>query len=180
MIFLRDRIQQFVDCERGGPSVEFVVLVLPLMYLIFSIAELGVFMMRSVMLERGVDMAMREVRLGTLAPGEDETEIDLVRRNICENAFLLTGCEDRILIEVAPLTSAANFGSGNAKCVNTADPDISPQDQFTPPGREQITFVRVCLVSEPFFPGVGLGSKMTWLSTGDYAIIAQSAFMNEP
>ena len=174
-----DCVRRFVREEHGGPSIEFAVLISPLLYLIFTIGELGVFMMRSVMLERGLDIAMRDVRLGIVEPNEDETVIDAVRRKICENAFLLVGCEDRILIEVAPLPAVATCGSGTVDCVNTSDPNLSPADKFTTPGKEEITFVRACLVSSPIFPGVGLGAQLPRVEGGGYGIVAQTAFMSE-
>lgn len=176
-----DRIGRFATCEEGGASVEFVILFLPIVYLIFTIAELGVFMMRVVSLERGVDMAMRAVRLDIINPGEDETEVEAVRREICRNAFLISNCDSRITIEVTPLTDVSDFDrDGGVRCVNSNDPDLSPVDQFTPPGAGQITFVRVCLVSYPIFPGVGLGAKLPKLETGGYGIVFETAFMNEP
>jgi Flp pilus assembly protein TadG len=174
------QLRQFLADEHGGPTVEFVVLFAPLLYLIFTIGELGVFMMRAVMIERGLDMAMRDVRLGTIETGEDETEVEAVRRRICEEAFLLFGCEDRLLIEVTPLADVSSFGTSEVNCVNSSDPSLSPADKFTPPGREQITFVRACLVSSPIFPGVGLGAQLPRLEGGGYGIIAETAFMNEP
>lgn len=174
------RLRRFIAAEDGGPSIEFVVLFGPLLYLIFMIGELGVFMTRSVMLERGLDMAMRDVRLGIVQTEQDEEEIDAVRRRICENAFLLVGCEESLLLEVTPLQDVAAFGSSEVQCVNTADPNISPADKFTPPGREQITFVRACLVSSPIFPGVGLGAQLPRVEGGGYAIVSETAFMNEP
>lgn len=40
--------------------------------------------------------------------------------------------------------------------------------------------VRVCALFEPFFPTTGLGMMMRYNARGDYALVATTAFVNEP
>ena len=47
--------------EDGGPTVEFALIFLPFIILPVSGFELGLLMTRHVMMERGIDMAVREV-----------------------------------------------------------------------------------------------------------------------
>ncbi len=62
---LANVMRRFRHNEDGSPTLEFVLLFLPCLMLPVSGVELGLLMTRHVMLERGIDMAVREVRLNT-------------------------------------------------------------------------------------------------------------------
>ena len=159
----------------GNATMEFVVLFPFLMYMILSIGEAGVLMTRTVMLDRGLDMAIRDLRLG-LTPGVTHDDI---KRQICDAAFLLGDCEDVVLLELSPLPDAASFPGGGANCIDRTS-EIEPTITFTPGARSEIMFVRACLVVDPLFPGVGLGAMLSTDASGGYSIVAQTAFVNEP
>ena len=61
-----------------------------------SIAEAGVLMTQVAMLDRGVDVAIRDVRLG-VNPGITHDDL---KAKICEAAFLLGGCNEAVLLEL--------------------------------------------------------------------------------
>ena len=171
---------RFLGDTRGNATLEFVVLFPWLLFMIFQIAELGVFMAQSAMLHRGVDMAMREVRLQPAS-----TDVATVRNRICEEAFLLFNCAERLQIQVTPITSAADMqGLDPMECVDRSEETFTPADKFTAPGTEQLTFVRVCLAASPLFPATGLGAQLPRIydSEGneDYGIVAETAFFSEP
>ncbi|MEM1346256.1 MAG: hypothetical protein AAGI34_16965 [Pseudomonadota bacterium] len=180
--------QRFVGDERGAVTAEFVVLFMPLCYMLFMIAELSVYMTRQALLERGLNMAVRDLRLGALevpglAEGAEPTEAQSAaafRARICEGAFLLTECNDRLRIEVTPFETFTEFGESGFICPNTFDPDLSPMDLYTPVSRQQLTLVKACLVSSPIFPGVGLGAQMDWIEGSGYANVSRTAFISEP
>jgi hypothetical protein len=172
-MFHTDTVRRFIRCTDGNATIEFVVLFGPLLYMIFTIAELGIFMTRTVMFDRGLDIAMRDVRLGI------PTNPEAVKTAICENAFLLIDCENAIYLEVTPLDDFTAFGSTSVTCRDQTVA-IQPADKFTPPGNEKKTFVQACLSVSPLFPGVGLGAMLPKLPDGNYGIIARTAFMNEP
>ena len=92
-VFLRD--------ENGNATLEFVVLFPFLMFMILSLGEAGTLMARAVMLDRGLNLAIRDVRLG-LTPGITH---DQLKGKICEGAFLLNSCADEVLLELLPVTN---------------------------------------------------------------------------
>jgi hypothetical protein len=159
----------------GNATMEFVTVFPFLLYMIFMMGEIGVYMARNVMLNRGLDIAIRDLRLG-LTPGVTHDDF---KTKICEGAFLLSGCESAILLELAALPDAASFPAGEANCVDRTE-EIEPTINFVPGAPSEIMFVRACLVVDPLFPGTGLGAMMPKDASGGYAIIAQTAFMNEP
>ena len=160
--------------DGGAASIEFVVLFPALMYCLFGMAEIGTLMVRQVMLERGVDIAVRDIRLGLPGLGYDS-----VKAKICDAAFLLGSCEEVLRLEFTPLSAGGGLPAGPVRCVDRAE-EIQPMVDFDPGAREEIVLVRACLVADPVFPGTGLGAMLPRDASGGYAIVVTSAFMNEP
>jgi len=168
--------RRFFNDRNGGATMEFMVLFPFLMTLIFMIAEIGTFMVRNVNLERALDIAIRDVRLGV--PGVND--LNGLRTRICGSAFLLSDCESALLVELFSLGDAgAGLPAGLYQCRNRAE-DIDPVVSFDPSGPGEIIVVRACLVADPVFPGTGLLSTLPEAMGGGYAILAQTAFINEP
>ena len=171
----QNRLAAFWSDSGGNAAMEFVVLFPFLMFMLFSIAEAGVLMARTVMLERGLDIAVRDLRLGA-TPGVTH---DIIKNQICDAAFLLGACEDVVLLELSPLTNFNSFTAGEAQCVDRTS-DVEPMTNFDPGSRSQIMFIRACLIVDPIFPGMGLGAMLPVDASGGYSIVTQSAFVNEP
>jgi len=161
------------DC--GNATMEFCIIMPVLIYILFSLAEAGVLMTRTIMLDRGVDLAIRDLRLG-LTPGATHDDI---KNKICDGAFLLTDCRSSVLLELTPVASAASFPAGTANCIDRTS-QVAPTVNFNPGARSEIMFVRACIVVDPLFPGMGLGALLPKDASGGYAIVVQTAFMNEP
>lgn len=170
---------------RGAATVEFVVVFVPLVVMVMVIVDLGLFMGRSVMLNRGADIALREIRLGSLPPGTRVTEDGTVlvgeplKRLICQNGFLLSDCFQSIQVEMRPLDDVTNFGSGTVDCVDRDQP-INPVNTYDQGAPSEIMFVRVCYVVDPIFPGTGFLAHLPASEGGGYAIVYETAFVNEP
>lgn len=165
----------FLRDETGNATIEFVVLFPWLMFMFLSLGELGTLMGRAVMLDRGLNIAIRDVRLG-LTPGITH---DGLKQNICRHAFLLTSCFDSVLLELLPVSNAGSIPEGNVNCIDRTE-EVEPVINFDPGARSEIMFVRACIIVDPIFPGVGFGASLPVDRSGGYAIITQTAFMNEP
>ncbi len=162
------------DCA-GNATIEFVILFPFLMYMILSIAEAGALMARSVMLDRGVELAMRDLRLGR-SPGITHEQL---KAKICDGAFLLGDCLRSVQLELLPLPRADSFLTTAASCVDRTG-RIEPVITFDPGARDEIMLVRACVVVDPIFPGIGLGAMLPVDPSGGFRLMASSAFMNEP
>lgn len=169
------RGRAFLGDDTGNATLEFLVLFPFLMYMILSLGEVGTLMARAVMLDRGLNIAIRDVRLG-LTPGITHDEL---KTKICQGAFLLTKCLDDVLLEMLPVANPASIPEGNVNCVDRTE-QVEPVINFNPGGRSEIMFVRACVVVDPIFPGVGFGALLPVDESGGYAIVTQTAFMNEP
>jgi hypothetical protein len=171
----RARLVDFwCDCA-GNATIEFVILFPFLMYMVLSIAETGALMARSVMLDRGVELAMRDLRLGR-SQGITHEQLKV---KICDGAFLLGDCLRSVQLELLPLDRADSFLTTSASCIDRTG-EIEPVITFDPGARNEIMLVRACVVVDPIFPGTGLGAMLPVDASGGVRLTASSAYMNEP
>ncbi|MET4103208.1 hypothetical protein ABIE58_002647 [Roseovarius sp. MBR-78] len=173
---LIQRLRRLHREQGGSASVEFVILApFFIMFIAFAI-ELGMLSVRASMLERGLDIAVRQVRLGTgTAPSHDQ-----IKDIICDNASVIADCDTKLRLEMIP-TDLRNFTTLDATpdCTDAAEPS-KPVRNFIPGGQNQLMLLRVCLKYSPLFPEQMLGEALTRGTDGDVALTTVSAFVQEP
>ncbi len=180
MTSLVKKFRLFRRKEDGTATIEFVFL-FPVFIAIFLMGfESGYFMVRNVLLERAVDIAIRDVRLGN----GRVPEFDDLKTNICNNTRVVHDCEDSIQIEmqtVALVPGSIDPLRTPAKCVDTLSTE--DQSQFTTfdlGEQNTMMIVRVCALAKPFFPTTQLGAGLGVDASGNHAMVVTSAFVNEP
>ncbi len=167
--------------EDGTATVELVILLPAFVLVMVNAIEASVLMTRATLLDRGLDLAVRELRLNTEAPpGFDE-----FRALICEGAALLPGCLDALQVELQPV-GAASWAAMDApaRCVDREEP-IAPRTEDDPEhyragAADALMMVRACLVIDPLLPNYGLGALLPKDASGGYRLIAVSAYVQEP
>ncbi|MBW7922872.1 MAG: pilus assembly protein [Rubellimicrobium sp.] len=171
--FLRD----FRRSEAASATIEFALMLPLMMYLFFSTIELGIFLTRKVMLERGIDLAVRQVRIGAMDPVTHENLVDA----ICAGAGIIPDCRNQLKLEMIrrDLRSWRGFDQ-NADCIDRADDESQPPRNFEPGMQNELILLRACSLFDPFFPTTGLGADLPRQSEGAYAIVAMSAYVVEP
>lgn len=174
-------LRRFLKDEGGNASVEFVLVFPAYLALMIMSIELGFVTLRHTMLERGLDIAVREIRLGTgSAPQHDE-----IKQIICDNAMMIRDCDTTLRLEMRPADMRAfNSLDRTADCTDSAEP-TKPVRQFRagPDGRSmenQLMLLRACLRFDPLFPDDALGSALTENASGQSSIVSMTAFVQEP
>ncbi|MDF0600140.1 pilus assembly protein [Psychromarinibacter sp. C21-152] len=178
MRFLRHRLRRFRRDERGGILIEFLVL-FPLFIFVFtSTFEAGVMNVRHALLERAVDLAVRDLRLGrgSSAPTHDE-----LRATICNYAGMMPKCDERLHIEMERIDSASwTFREGQIACIDTEEEGELTQN-FTPGALNDFMLITVCGAFDVMTPASGLGLWLPKIGDSDhYPLIAMSAYVIEP
>lgn len=162
--------------ENGNASLEFALLFPAFVTLFLVVVETGVLLMRGVMLDRAVDMSMRDLRLGTMSPMTH----DHLKDEICNHSVIIPNCVNSVLIELRPIsTTTWEPLTTDVTCVDRAE-EIQPVLEFNPGKTNEMMLVRVCAVFDPFFPTTGLAAQMQLDDTGAYALVSMSAYVNEP
>lgn len=177
--FLPRFLPRFLRREDGTATVEFVIAVPIVLGLLFSSIDFGVVMLRQVFLDRAVDMAVREVRLGRVS-GSDEGIIAF-REQICANTFLITNCAASLAVEMREVDTFTWSGLNEpAQCVNRAE-EITPMLEFSPHnGAQMLMLIRVCAVADPFISATGLVYGMPRDASGGFFLVSRGFWVNEP
>jgi hypothetical protein len=184
--FLKRKSRAFGREEDGNMTVEFVV-VLPMIFSIFMMSfESGLLMMRSVMLERAVDMTVRELRLGQIP----NPTSDVLKTRICSRTVIVANCPTAIRIEMLPVNmNVWNMPTTAPGCVDRTQ-NVQPPENYNPGGQHELMLTRICVLQKAIFPTLGLSDKFVGLGKGltqgqpggfgEYGLIVMSSFVNEP
>lgn len=173
---LKAHMQRFLRDDGGTASLEFVI-VLPMYTAVIVMGvELGLVTMRHALLERGVDIAVREIRLGTgTAPQHDD-----IKDLICANSLMLLDCSNKLQLEMRSADIRAfNALDTSADCTDVAEPS-KPVRQWAPGQQNELMLLRACFKYEPLFHDAFLGSALTTDASGEASLIVTSGFVQEP
>ena len=170
--FLADAIRR----EDGTATLEFV-LVFPVIMTIFMASfESGLLMVRSVMLERSVDMMVRELRLGHY----DVVTDALLKREICARTIIFPNCESSMKVQMDRVsTDTWNIPAQSLRCTNrntTADPVVD----YGAVVDNDLMMIQVCVILQAIFPTSGIAMRLPKDPEGGYFLFARTAFSIEP
>jgi len=170
------RLFRRARAEDGTATIEFVIVVPIVITIFMASVEAGFYMAKHVMMERGLDMVIRDVRLGRVA----SLDHDDLRDMICDATPILADCENILKVEMQPV-STTSFTMPNAPttCVDRGE-EVQPMTQIIPGGSNEFMIVRICAVQDPIFPSTGIGLHMRADARGGYQMTASSLFVNEP
>jgi Flp pilus assembly protein TadG len=160
----------------GATAIEFAILAPMFLATLFSVFEVGWLATKSNLLDRALDMTVRQMRIGSATAPTTQAQM---KSMICSYMYLVSNCTSALTVEMTKITTAADFPSASAICLDRGS-GISPVVSFTLGGRSDIVYVRACLVSDALMPFFGIALNFHKDSRGGYSIVAASAFMNEP
>ena len=162
--------------DRAGATALEFALVAPMFFaLLFSYYDVGLLMLRQVMLTHAVDKTMRDVRVST-----SYVDLDTFIGNVCDRAMILPACRNTLVVDLVPVGKrAVALPSGNAPCRDPAVSDMRPHMRYQPNSPGRILFVRVCAVAKPILPGYSAARAMPVNSEGEVQIVTTTAFMGE-
>ncbi|MFQ6552757.1 TadE/TadG family type IV pilus assembly protein [Aestuariibius insulae] len=169
---------QFRNCEDGNQTINFVFLFPAIMLIFLNTIEVGIYSIRHVVLERGLDVTVRNIRLNTSTP----VSANDVRRMICQNSLLIPDCDNSVKVEMRPVDPRNVSGTivpREVSCVDRSK-EAKPAGDVATGIENDLMILRVCALFDPFFPTTGLGRSMPKVSEGAYALVSTAAFAMEP
>lgn len=174
---LKRRSRRFRRDEEGAAIlIEFVIFV-PLLFSVFLMGvEMGIYSMRHMFLDRGLDMTVRFVRLNTNTPMNHTMLKDM----ICDNAGFIDDCDTTLRLEMLPMNPRAFAGlNQNPDCIDLSQP-VEPERGFSLGMEHQMMLLRACVKFLPVFPTTGLGYAMEKDGTGRARMVSSAVFVQEP
>ena len=172
--------RRFRKDESGNASVEFFIVVPTFIMLMLMSIEISFITLRHTLLERGLDIAVRQIRLGT---GEPSSHAE-IKEVICDSAAFILNCDSQLRLEMKPLdmrTGPAQL-DGPILCRENAepvDPAVIAKD-FNFGGVNELMVLRACYRYDPIFPDDMLGEALIKDAYGQAAIVSMTAFVQEP
>ena len=169
-------LRRFRREENGQMVVEFALAV-PLVFTLFlTSVELGIYSLRQVFLDRGLDLTVRNIRLGT---GVQYSHADL-KGQICAYAGNLPDCDTALRLSMKPVDIRTFNGIGSTSdCVDLSQP-IEPPTVYSLGLDNEMMLVRACYMFKPVFPSTGLGYSFTKDGPGRSKMVSIAAFVQEP
>ncbi len=152
-IGLISALRRFRRSEDGQATIEFCILFPAFISIMLCSIEAGIMMVRNVMLERGVDIAVRELRLGDPTP----PTYDEFKQSICDNAIIFNDCDELLQVALQPVSTDTWTGLPNQlTCINEethldeTDP-INPivDTTFIGGGNNDLMIVQACGLFDP-------------------------------
>lgn len=170
-------LRRFRREENGAAMMMEFVIFVPLIFSCFLMAvEMGVYSMRHMFLDRGLDMTVRHVRLNT---NTNMTHSQL-KDMICDWSGFLEDCDSTLRLEMQPLDprAFAEFDQ-NADCIDLSE-DVTPVRGFELGREHQLMILRACVKFKPVYPTTGLGYAWDTDGSGRARMISSAAFVQEP
>jgi len=189
---LISRLRQFRRDEKGGtPTVEFVILFPIYIYMMCSAWEVGMFLFRQIMLERGLDMTVRELRINDYEDKWGTTaEFAEIKSGICANTPSIKNCDSLLSLATDDIDNLRNPQWGlveeGALCADRkkAAPDRFGNPRWNTGGENHVVVISACWFYDPMFSSFGIASEAPIKAASDFgggvAVTAISAFAIEP
>jgi len=178
---LRRLARRFARAERGVTAVEFALVSVPLLMLVFGILELGLVMLVITTLDGATQNASREIRTGRFQSSLTQPDITAggFKSLVCGNmAWLASQCASQLVVDVQTF---ANFnGLANAPPPPATDFDpLHPTPPCFSPGQPgDIVLVRAFFDWKLFTPLLNVALDNT--GAGTRRLSSTTAFRNEP
>jgi len=162
--------------QGGSATIEFLIWFPVFVTIFLSSIEAAILLARVTLFERGVELSVRNVRLGI--GGIDDT--DKLRADICSNVLIIPDCNSDMFLDLRPIdTTTWDFPATNVPCVNREE-NIDPLIDFTLGNPHELMLVRACIYVNLLFPTTPLGLQIDTDAEGGTRVLASSAFVNEP
>jgi hypothetical protein len=175
--FVKRRLARFGREESGAALLIEFAIFFPLLIGCFLMSvELGIYSIRHMFLDRGLDITVRYVRLNTNTPMTHSQLKDM----ICANAGFLEDCGQTLRLEMINV-DPRNFAAFDqeADCVDISKP-VAPVRGFTLGRDHELMMLRACVKFQPVFPTTGLGYALEKDGSGKARMVATAAFVQEP
>jgi Flp pilus assembly protein TadG len=170
-------LARFAHTERGATAIEFALVSLPMLMMIFGLLELALVFMVMTTLDSATERASRQIRTGQFQNGAI-TNMGAFKDLICARMTWLTSqCPAQVSLDVRTFKTYADMAAVpavNPATFNTVTPCFSPGQ----PGDKVL--VRVYFAWTLFTPLLDAPLENMGAGSGKRLLSSTTAFINEP
>jgi hypothetical protein len=178
--------------ESGAVTVEFVILFPFYIFLFVSAFEVGMYLLRQILLDRGLDETVRSLRLGVYpASWSTPPTRDDVKGTVCTNTPVIADCAAQLNLELIDVDDfwadrETEFDEANSQieCKDRGAVSFTPVSSWEAGSRNHVIVIRACWFYKPFFNAFTIAQlaplKALQDSQGGVPVFATSAFAVEP
>jgi Flp pilus assembly protein TadG len=165
LTFVRRTLRGFIAARGGATMVEFAIVSMPFLALLFSILELGLIFMASTTIDSATTAAARQIRTGQLQQGANNNAAGF-KTLVCGGMPWISAadCTANMSVDVRTFTSFSAINVAPPIAGNAID---QTQLQFDPGSSCSIVLVRVFYpwtlitpVLEPGLPNLGANQRL--------------------
>lgn len=176
---LRPYLRRFARNDEGGvQAIGFIIVFIPFLAILTAGAELGILQTRQMMLERGLDITVRAIRLNP----RQKPDANAIRNMTCDHAGIIPRCRETLKIEMIKQNPHNGMTvPALPDCTDLNNP-AAPLRNFVMGQENELMFIRACVLIDPrLMRTLGLGAVLVGNSpTKTYPLVATSAYVVEP
>ncbi|WP_165351906.1 TadE/TadG family type IV pilus assembly protein [Salipiger sp. IMCC34102] len=174
--FLRRALRRLSRDESGNSTLEFVIVVPVFFMFFFASIESGMHSIRQVMLDRAMDLTIRDVRVGILRNPDHAT----LSERLCDYALIIPSCANDVRLEMTVADPRAWTAQPTRIVCRDREEDNPPEITLANGRNNELMVLRACVLFDPIIPGAGLGREIPKVSGGSYALTSTMAYVLEP
>jgi Flp pilus assembly protein TadG len=170
---------RFARAEGGVTAVEFALVSLPLLLMIFGLLELALVFLVGATLESAMERAARQIRTGAFQTSADSSATNF-KAIVCGNmSWLSSRCSSDLWLDVRTFTDYGSAATATPPNPTTFDP-VNHPPCFSPGQPTDIVLVRAYFEWGLFTPLLDAALENMGGGSGKRLISATTAFRNEP
>ncbi|CUH44855.1 TadE/TadG family type IV pilus assembly protein [Ruegeria atlantica] len=167
---------QFKRTEDGSLTVEFAIWFPLYMFFILGVIEYSLVSIQKAMLDRSMDLVVRDIRLGINLP---DAQHNTIKGAICDKMVVMQGCSENLQLEMIVQDP---YGGVNLPlvpdCTDRAE-EAKPVREFSNGGSNALMILRACAKFDPLFPTTAMGRAVSG-DDGLVTLTATTTFVQEP
>jgi Flp pilus assembly protein TadG len=162
--------------ERGAAMIEFALIAVPFLLMLFGTIEVGLVYWGSYELENATEDAARQIRTGQVASGSmDRAGFKAL---VCGKVSLLSQCNSRLKLDVRSFTSFQQMQDTAVQPSVNDDGALDADGPWGPGGPREIVLVTAFYEWPLITPMTAV--SLSNMASGNRLLRASAAFQNEP
>jgi len=172
---------RFARAKRGATAVEFGLVAVPILTMIFGLLELALVFMVATTLDQATQAAARRIRTGEFQSDAAPTEINF-KAMVCQNmTWLQSQCASSLWLDVQTFSNYAALAGAPPVPIATLDPNSPTANPCFQPGQPaDIVLVRTYFQWDLITPLLSSALQNMGSTSGKRLISSTTAFRNEP